>query len=121
MGRQILNNVVIVFVSQQLQMAPNLVSFVQFNPALAMPSTKKERVAGGSLREPSSPSTEAVDAAAIDVGRQLPILLVTIDIGTLQNVLLGGGCKDNMITEEERVRLGLPVPQSILYRLHMAN
>jgi hypothetical protein len=43
------------------------------------------------MREPSSPSTKVVDAATIGVDRQLPILPMTIDIGTLQNVLLDGG------------------------------
>jgi hypothetical protein len=74
-------------------MAPNLVPFVeaQFNLAPALPSIENNEVASGIMREPSSPSTKVVDAATIGVDRQLPILPMTIDIGTLQNVLLDGG------------------------------
>jgi hypothetical protein len=51
----------------------------------------------------------------------LPILPVTIGNGTLQNVLLDGGSRVNMITEEEWLQLGLRTPQAAPYRLHMAD
>jgi hypothetical protein len=62
---------VTIFVSQLLQMARNMVCFVQaqFNLIPALSLAKNNQVASGSLKEPSSPSIEAVDAAAIDVDR----------------------------------------------------
>jgi hypothetical protein len=82
-GKQILDSAVIVSVSQLLQMAPNLISFVQaqFNQVSATTSAAQGPVASGSSKETSSSSAEAVDAAAIDVDRQLPILPVTIGNG----------------------------------------
>jgi hypothetical protein len=62
-SRQLLNSVVTVSVSQLLQMALNLVPFVQalFNQVPALASEDRDPVACGSLREPSSSSAEAVD------------------------------------------------------------
>jgi hypothetical protein len=59
-------------------------------------------VASSNSREPSSSPVEAVDAIAIDVDKQLPILPATIGTGTLQNVLLDGGFGVIMITKEVR-------------------
>jgi hypothetical protein len=46
---------------------------------------------------------------------------VTIDSGTLQNVLFDGGFGVNKIIEEERVRLKLPVLQVAPYGLRMVD
>jgi hypothetical protein len=78
-------------------------------------------MASGSLGEPSSSLAKLDDAAAIDVDRQLPILPVAIGTNSLQNVLRNGGSGINMITEEERLRLGLPTPQVAPYRLCMED
>jgi hypothetical protein len=104
-------------------MVPNLVPFVhdQFNQVPATTSAEQGPVASGRSGKPSSSSTDTIDVAAIDVDRQLPILPMTIGIGTLQNVLLDGGSGVNMITEEERLRLGLPASQAAPYRLRMAD
>jgi hypothetical protein len=74
-------------------------------------------VASSNSREPSSSPVEAVDAIAIDVDKQLPILPATIGTGTLQNVLLDGGFGVIMITKEVRLRLGLPASQATPYKL----
>jgi hypothetical protein len=55
----------------------------QFNQVPATTSAEQGLVANGRSGEPSSSSADAVDAAAIDVDQQLPILPVTIGIGTL--------------------------------------
>jgi hypothetical protein len=112
-GIQILDNVETVSNNQLLQMAPNLQAHFNLTPDL--PSIVQDKLASGSVIEPSSPSTKAIDATTINVDKQLPILPVTSGNGTLQNVLLDGGSKVNIITKDEWVRLS--TPQSAPYRL----
>ena len=78
-------------------------------------------MASGNSREPSSSQVEVVDTIAIDVDKQLPILLVTIGTGTLQNVLFDGGFGVIMITKKVRLRLGLPAFQATTYKLYMVD
>ena len=82
--RQIFASIVTVSVSQLLQMAPNLVPFVQaqFNQVPILASANQGPMVNGNSGEPSSFSAEVVYAVAIDVNRQLPILPMTIGTGT---------------------------------------
>jgi hypothetical protein len=58
-----------------------------------------------------------VIAGTVDVDKGLPVIAVQVGKETLENVLLDGGSGMNLITEEERIWLGLPDP----YQLRMAD
>jgi hypothetical protein len=53
---------------------------------------------------------EHCDCRAEDVDRGLPVIAIHVDIKTLENVLLDGGSGVDLITEGERIQLGLPTP-----------
>jgi hypothetical protein len=48
----------------------------------------------------------SMSAGAVDVDKCLPIIVVQVDKETLENVLLDGGSRVNLITEEEEFGLG---------------
>jgi hypothetical protein len=63
----------------------------------------------------------SVIAGAMDVNRGLPVIAIQVGKETLENVLLDRGSGVNLITEEERIRLGMQTPLPAPYRLRMAD
>jgi hypothetical protein len=50
-------------------------------------------------------------------------MVIQVQVGKkfMDDVLIDGGSKVNMITENLRIQLGLPKPNPTPYNLHMAN
>lgn len=91
-------------------MQVSLKDLLQLSPALN--TLVRDR-----LGQPSSPDpTEGVDllseevmiAAAETINRHMPVISVTIGKNRVDDALIDGGFGVNVITEEERRRLGLP-------------
>jgi len=79
------------------------------------------------LLRPTSPTPTTTTHTPIPVDtivavdRHMPIISVMIGTNKLDDVLLDGGSGVNVITEQERCRLGLPTPTAAPYKLRMAD
>jgi hypothetical protein len=62
-----------------------------------------------------------VGTATITIDNHMAIIQVQIEKNTIENVLLNGGSRVNIITNELRLRLGLPNPKLAPYNLKMAD
>ena len=123
-GRKILDSPITVSLGQLLKMAPNLTEFVKahvFPDMVADQPTQPEPTPSKKPTTSQPGKTDLIGSLAIDVDRELPVLTVQVGNGTLENVLLDGGSGVNLITEEERNRLGLKDPQPAPFRLRMAD
>ena len=66
-------------------------------------------------------TTEELIAATKAIDKQMSVISICIGKNVLDDVLLDGGSGVNVITEEERCRLGLPKPSPAPFYLKMAN
>ena len=67
------------------------------------------------------PTTEELIAAIEAIDKHMPVISICIGKNVVDDVLLEGGLGLNVITEEERHRLGLPKPSRAPFNLKMAN
>jgi len=75
--------------------------------------TTIEKQVGSSIPE--------VRTIAIAIDNHMVIIQVQIGNNTIEDVLLSGGSGINIITEQLRLRLGLPKPKLVPYNLRMVN
>ena len=68
-----------------------------------------------------TPTTEELIAAIEAIDKHMPVISICIGKNVVDDVLLDGGSVVNVITEEERCRLGLPKPSPAPFNLKMAN
>ena len=68
-----------------------------------------------------TPTTEELIAATEAIDKHMPLISICIGKNIVDDVLLDGGLGVNVITEEERCRLGLPKPSPTPFNLKMAN
>ena len=68
-----------------------------------------------------TPTTEELIAATEAIDKHMPVISIYIGKNIVDDVLLDGGSGVNIITEEERCRLGLPKPSPAPFNLKMAN
>ena len=68
-----------------------------------------------------TPTTEELIAATEAIDKHMPMISICIGKNIVDDVLLNGGSGVNIITEEERRRLGLPKPSPAPFNLKMAN
>ena len=68
-----------------------------------------------------TPTTEELIATTEAINKQMPVISICIGKNVVDDVLLDGGSEINVITEEERRRLGLPKPSLAPFNLKMAN
>ena len=74
------------------------------------------------VTQPSrTPTTEELIAATEAIDKHMPVISISIGKNIVDDVLLGGGSGVNVITEEERCKLGLPKPSPAPFNLKMAN
>ena len=74
------------------------------------------------LTQPSrTPTTEELIAATEAIDKHMPVISICIGKNIIDDVLLDGGSGVNVITEEERRKLGLPKPSPTPFNLKMAN
>ena len=66
-------------------------------------------------------TTEELIAATEAIDKHMPVISICIGKNIVDDVLLDGGSGVNVITEEERCRLGLPKPSPAPFNLKMAN
>ena len=90
-------------------LSPSLTEFVRsrLTKAVTQPSTTR-------TIEELIAATEAID-------KHMPVISICIGKNIVDDVLLDGGSGINVITEEERRKLGLPKPSSAPFNLKMAN
>ena len=68
-----------------------------------------------------NPTTEELIAATEAIDKHMLVISIYIGKNVVDDVLLDGGLGVNIITEEERYRLGLPKPSPAPFNLKMAN
>ena len=68
-----------------------------------------------------TPTTEELIAATEAIDKHMPVISISISKNIVDDVLLDGGLGVNVITEEERRKLGLPKPSPAPFNLKMAN
>ena len=68
-----------------------------------------------------TPTTEELIAATEAIDKHMPVISICIGKNIVDDVLLDGGSGVNVITEEERRKLGLPKPSPTPFNLKMAN
>ena len=68
-----------------------------------------------------TPTTEELIAATEAIDKHMPVISISIGKNIVDDVLLDGGSVVNVITEEERRKLGLPKPSPAPFNLKMAN
>ena len=74
------------------------------------------------MTQPSRTSTtEELIAATEAILKHMPVISISISKNIVDDVLLDGGSGVNVITEEERRKLGLPKPSPAPFNLKMAN
>ena len=74
------------------------------------------------VTQPSRTSTtEELIATTEAIDEHMPVISICIGKNIVHDVLLDGGLGVNVITEEERRRLGLPKPSRAPFNLKMAN
>ena len=74
------------------------------------------------VTQPSrTPTTEELIAATEAIDKHMPVISICIGKNIVDDVLLDGGSRVNVITEEERRKLGLPKPSPAPFNLRMAN
>ena len=74
------------------------------------------------VTQPSrTPTTKELIAATKAVDKHMPVISISIGKNIVDDVLLDGGSGVNVITEEERHKLGLPKPSLAPFNLKMAN
>ena len=74
------------------------------------------------VTQPSrAPTTEELIAATEAIDKHMPEISICIGKNIVDVVLLDGGSGVNVITEEERHKLGLPKPSLAPFNLKMAN
>ena len=74
------------------------------------------------VTQPSrTPTTEELIAATEAIDKHMPVISICIGKNIVDDVLLDGGSGVNVITEEERRKLGLPKPSPAPFNLKMAN
>ena len=74
------------------------------------------------MTQPSrTPTTEELIAATEAIDKHMPIISISISKNIVDDVLLEGGSGVNVITEEERRKLGLLKPSPAPFNLKMAN
>ena len=66
-------------------------------------------------------TTEEMIAATEAIDKHMPVISICIGKCIVDDVLLDGGSRVNVITKEERRRLGLPKPSPSPFNLKMAN
>ena len=74
------------------------------------------------VTQPSrTPTTEELIAATEAIDKHMLMISISIGKNIVDDVLLDGGSGVNVITEEERHKLGLPKPSPAPFKLKMAN
>ena len=74
------------------------------------------------VTQPSrTPTIEELIAATEAIDKHMLVISICIDTNIVDDVLLDGGSRVNVITKEERRRLGLPKPSPAPFNLKMAN
>ena len=74
------------------------------------------------VTQPSrTPTTEELIAATEAIDKHMPVISICIGKNIVDDVLLDGGSRVNVITEEERRKRGLPKPSPTPFNLKMAN
>ena len=68
-----------------------------------------------------TPTTKEVIAATKAIDKHMPVISISISKNIVDDVLLDGGSRVNVITEEERRKLGLSKPSPAPFNLKMAN
>ena len=68
-----------------------------------------------------TPTTEELIAATEAIDKHMPVISIYIGKNVVDDVLLDRGSEVNVITEEERRRLGLPKPSRAPFNQKMAN
>ena len=68
-----------------------------------------------------TPTTEELIVTTEAIDKQMPVISICISKNIVDDVLLDCGSGVNVITEEERRRLGLPKPSPTPFNLKMAN
>jgi hypothetical protein len=62
-----------------------------------------------------------VGTTTVAIDNHMVVIQVQIGKNTIEDVLLGGGFGVNIITEQLRLRLGLPKPKLAPHNLRMAD
>ena len=74
------------------------------------------------VTQPSrAPTSEELISATEAIDKHLPVISICIGKNIVDDVFLDGGSGVNVITEEERRKLGLPKPSPAPFNLKMAN
>ena len=68
-----------------------------------------------------TPTTQELIAATEAIDKHMPVISICIGKNVVDDVLLDGGSRVNVITEEKRRGLGLPKPSPAPFNLKMAN
>ena len=68
-----------------------------------------------------TPTTEELIAATEAIDKHMPVISISIGKNIVDDVLLDRGSGVNVITKEERCKLGLPKPSPAPFNLKMAN
>ena len=90
-------------------LSPSLTEFVRSRlTAVVAPPTR-------------TPTTEELIAATEAIDKHMPVISICIGKNIVDHVLLDGGSRVNIITKEERRRLGLSKPSPAPFNLKMAN
>ena len=90
-------------------LSPSLTEFVRSRLTEAVPQPSR------------TPTTEELIATTEAIDKHMPVISISIGINIVDDVLLDGGLGVNVITEEERRKLGLPKPSPAPFNLKMAN
>ena len=90
-------------------LSPSLMEFVRSRLTKAVTQPSK------------TPTTEELIAAIEAIDKHMPVISICIGKNIVDDVLLDGGSGVNVITEEERRKLGLPKPSPAPFNLKMAN
>jgi hypothetical protein len=71
--------------------------------------------------EPTQPQAPPFDVGLVVIDSQMAIILVHVGKNIVEDVLLNGGLGVNIITEDLRETLGLPISKLAPYTLRMAD
>ena len=92
-----------------------------FSLSLSLTEFVSSRLTEAVTQPSRTPTTEELIAATEAIDKHMPVISISIGKNTVDDVLLDGGSGFNVITEEERRKLGLLKPSPTPFNLEMAN
>ena len=97
-------------------LSPSLTKFVRSRLTEVVPQPSRTPTT-----EELIAATEELIAATEAIDKHMPVISICIGKNIVDDVLLDGGSGVNVITKEERRKLGLPKPSLASFNLKMAN